>query len=383
MQVERKVERIEVVDVLRGYALMGLFLIHMVEYYELYWANPVPSAVNSTLFFLFGGKSYAMFALLFGVSFFIIMDSQARKGVDFRGRFVWRLTILFVLGYLHSLLYGGDILQVLALVGLLLVPLHGASNAVVLVLGLFFVLQGPAFILNALQFHREGDPTIHPLLMNAYANGSFLDVIGVNTWAGQLGKWGFMFDSGRLWNIIGFSQLGFLLGRTGFFTDGNRYKPVYVKLIIALSIVAAVLLTWGEHFSSSVPGAIVESYTNNSLMIVAVLGLLLLYRLPTAARVLRPLAPCGRMTLTIYITQSIFLVPVYYGFGAGGYAYLGQAGSAALGIVLWGLQMWIASAWFKHYYYGPFEWLWRSATFMRSDIPFKRKHAVASEPVRA
>jgi uncharacterized protein len=383
MQAERKVERIEVVDVLRGYALMGLFLIHMVEYYELYWANPVPSAVNSTLFFLFGGKSYAMFALLFGVSFFIIMDSQARKGVDFRARFIWRLAILFVLGYLHSLLYGGDILQVLALVGLLLVPLHGASNAVVLVLGLFFVLQGPAFILNALQFHRESDPTIHPLLMNAYANGSFLDVIGVNTWAGQLGKWGFMFDSGRLWNIIGFSQLGFLLGRTGFFTNSDQYKPVYVRLIIALAIVAAVLLQWGEQLSSSIPGAIVESYTNNSLMIVAVLGLLLLYRLPGAARVLRPLAPCGRMTLTIYITQSIFLVPVYYGFGAGGYAYIGQAGSAALGIVLWGLQMWIARAWFRHYYYGPFEWLWRSTTFMRSDIPFKRKHAVASEPVRA
>ena len=383
MQVERKVERIEVVDVLRGYALMGLFLIHMVEYYELYWANPVPNAVNSTLFFLFGGKSYAMFALLFGVSFFIIMDSQARKGVDFRLRFIWRLAILFALGYLHSLLYGGDILQVLALVGLLLVPLHGASNAVVLVLGLFFVLQGPAFILNALQFQREGDPTIHPLLMNAYANGSFLDVIGVNAWAGQLGKWGFMFDSGRLWNIVGFSQLGFLLGRTGFFTEGDRFKPLYVRLIIALAIVAAALLMWGERLASSLPGAIVESYTNNSLMMITVLGLLLLYRLSGVARVLRPFAPCGRMTLTIYVTQSIFLVPVFYGFGAGAYAYLGQAGSAALGVALWALQVWVAGTWFKHYHYGPLEWLWRTSTFLRTDIPFRRKLAVTGEALRA
>src|SRR4051812_23709964 len=144
MQADRNVGRIEVVDVLRGYALMGLFLIHMVEYYELYWADPVPSGVNSTMFFLFGGKSYAMFALLFGVSFFIIMDGQARKGVDFRVRFLWRLLILFAIGFAHSLLYGGDILQVLAVTGVLLVPLYGASNRVLFALGMFFVLQGPA-----------------------------------------------------------------------------------------------------------------------------------------------------------------------------------------------------------------------------------------------
>src|SRR5262245_60330071 len=115
MQGVRPQARIELVDALRGYALMGLFLIHMVEYYELYWANPLPSRVNSTMFFLFGGKAYAMFGLLFGVSFYILMEGQARRGVDFRARFVWRLMILLGLGYLHGLIYGGDILTVLAI----------------------------------------------------------------------------------------------------------------------------------------------------------------------------------------------------------------------------------------------------------------------------
>jgi uncharacterized protein len=101
------------------------------------------------------------------------------------------------------------------------------------------------------------------------------------------------------------------------------------------------------------------------------------------ASALRPLAPCGRMTLTIYVMQSIFLVPAFYEFGAGAYAYLGQAGNAALGIALRGLQMWLARAWFKHYYYGPLEWLWRSATWMSSEVPFKPKASLNSEPVRA
>src|SRR3569833_1092844 len=111
-------ERIVLIDSLRGYALMGLFLIHMVEYFELYWDNPIPSRVNTAAFFLFGAKSYAMFALLFGVSFFIIMDRQAGKGVDFRLRFIWRLMVLLGIGLLHSLIYSGDILQILAITGL-------------------------------------------------------------------------------------------------------------------------------------------------------------------------------------------------------------------------------------------------------------------------
>jgi uncharacterized protein len=75
MQNEFIKPRITLFDVLRGYALMGLFLIHMVEYYEVYWRQPTPGWVNTGTFFMFGGKAYAMFALLFGVSFFIIMNN--------------------------------------------------------------------------------------------------------------------------------------------------------------------------------------------------------------------------------------------------------------------------------------------------------------------
>ena len=69
--------RLVFVDALRGYALMGLFLIHMVEYFELYWLHPEPGPVNTLMFALFGGKAYAIFALLFGLSFYIILDRQA------------------------------------------------------------------------------------------------------------------------------------------------------------------------------------------------------------------------------------------------------------------------------------------------------------------
>jgi uncharacterized protein len=369
--VIRSPQRIELIDALRGYALMGLFLIHMVEYFELYWANPVPHAVNSTMFFLFGGKAYAMFGLLFGVSFFILMEGQARRGVDFRARFTWRLLVLLILGYLHSLVYSGDILTVLAITGLVLVPLYRWGNTSLLIVAAFFVLQAPMLLLYLVGF--RWDPGVHEILMSTYANGSLLDVLRVNAWEGQLGKWAFMTGSGRLWNIVGLSVLGFVLGRIAFFTEPQRYKVIHRNVFITLLASAILLLILkGTLAESGGAGRALDSYTNISLMLLTVMGLVLLYRSDAVARAIRLLAPAGRMTLSIYILQSLLLVPFFYGFGVGAYAWIGQSPSAVLGVALWCIQIALAHLWLQRHHYGPLEWVWRSATFMRTDIPFRR-----------
>jgi uncharacterized protein len=84
--------RLELVDILRGFALSGLFLVHMIESYELYWSNPVPGPIADTVYLLFMGKSFSLLALCFGFSFYILMARAARRGVDFSARFAWRLT---------------------------------------------------------------------------------------------------------------------------------------------------------------------------------------------------------------------------------------------------------------------------------------------------
>jgi uncharacterized protein len=322
-----------------------------------------------------------MFGLLFGVSFYILMEGQARRGVDFRWRFVWRLMVLLALGYLHSLVYGGDILTVLAVTGLILVPLYRWRSAALLFVAAFFVLQGPMLLLHAVGF--RWNPDVHGILMDAYAHGSFLEILRVNAWEGQLGKWSFMTNSGRLWNIVGLSVLGFVLGRAAFFTDPERHKSAHGIAFIVLLAVAILLLAFkadlAVSFGGEVSGRAFDSYTNISLMLLTVMGLVLLYRSDSAARVLRLLAPCGRMTLSIYVFQSLLLVPFFYGFGAGAYEWIGQPLSAALGAGLWCAQVWLAHLWFRNHHYGPLEWLWRAATFMRTDIPFRKVSGVQGE----
>src|SRR3954469_2591171 len=317
-------ERIVLIDCLRGYALMGLFLIHMVEYFELYWDNPVPSRVNTAAFFLFGAKSYAMFALLFGVSFFIIMDRQASKGVDFRLRFIWRLLVLLAIGFLHSLIYSGDILQILAITGLFLVPLYRFSDRALLFTALFFILQVPTVILYglaqvnpnlALVFSSD---EIKAAVYEADKHGSLLDVMRVNVWASRLGNWEFMLSSGRIWNIMGLSQLGFLIARKEFFTNLERYRSVYPRVLVCSAIASVLLLVFATRIASLVENQVaralfsqvLETYTNNALMITALFGLIVLYyNVEVVARVMRLLSPCGRMTLTLYVGQAMLCVP--------------------------------------------------------------------------
>ncbi len=379
--------REESIDALRGFALMGLFLVHMVEYFEIYWFKPEASIYNDITFFLFGGKAYAIFAFLFGLSFFIIMNNQSKNGVDFRKRFSWRLAILLLAGILHGWFYGGDILQILAITGFLLVPLYYLRNIFLFLLAGFFLLQIPALLHLISVLVQDSGANYTPLhwsmygdVHKTYALGSFMDVIKLNFWQGQIAKWTFMLESGRLSTIMGISILGFIVGRIGIWKDSYLYKNKFRLLFI----IALIITTLVNLFESTLINLIAEEsrwlgYTFiNSLYsfgftLTLIFGFLFLYQIDVFQKVLKPLAAPGRMSLTVYVFQSIIFVPIFYGFGFGVYDYIGQTLSFYLGIILWVLQVIIANYWIKRYYYGPLEWLWRVATYMNKSIKFKRE----------
>ena len=377
--METKRSRITIVDCLRGFALFGLFIVHMVEYFELFWYAPEWGWVHDTVFFLFGGKAYAIFALLFGLSFFIIMDNQARRGVDFRGRFAWRLALLLAMGYLHGLLYAGDILQVLALSGFLLLPAWSLSNRTLLIIATACLLQAPVWIhgiLSAGGVVAGGEP-LHWSMMGetfeVFAHGTFGEVIQRNVWYGQAGKWLFMIESGRIWNVLGLFLVGFVLGRVRFF---ETYREKLHLCVAALGV--GILLLGVVHVAGLVnPAAFLDGiftqYQNNLLTGMGVLVFLLAYEAAALRRLMDWLAPAGRMSLTIYVTQSLYGVPLFYGFGLGLYTGFGQLNALLLGLALWGVQLLFASYWIRNFHYGPFEWLWRAATYTRMDIPWRRQ----------
>ena len=88
-------------------------------------------------------------------------------------------------------------------------------------------------------------------------------------------------------------------------------------------------------------------------------GLVLLSRKATWMNVF---APAGRMALTNYLSHSIVLPLVFYGYGLGLYGSIGFM-SLFLATAIVGLQVFFSNWWMKQFKFGPFEWLWRSLTY--------------------
>jgi len=371
--------RILLADALRGFALMGLFIVHMVEYFELYWYKPEPGWVHNLVFFLFGGKAYGIFALLFGLSFFIILDNNAKRGRDFRLRFCWRIALLLALGYLHSLLYAGDILQLLALCGFLLVATHRFSTRTLALIAGFFLVQIPQialiFIYTAIPSLSYDGPVFPGLMtanFKAFADASLPELVQHNLLDGQLAKWEFFIETGRLWNIIGLMFAGAVLGRMGFFERPNYNNLRLVYYVIAAVAVYFVLMSVEKTFANIFPtgmprwlaGQLLTYYMNLAIIAAGVWLFILFFQFSLSRKFLLTFAPAGKMTLTFYIVQSLVFVPVFYGFGLGAYRFIGQEPSLALGIVCWMVQMFVAWVWLQKFRYGPLEGLWRRLTFV-------------------
>ena len=218
--------RIEVVDALRGFAVMAIILLHNIEHFNLYnfpeattdFMKALDKGVWDTLFFLFSGKAYAIFALLFGFSFFIQFDNQARKGKDFRLRFFWRLVLLFFIGCFNASFFPGEILVLYSILGIVLIPVCKLSNKVVLAIAVVLMLQPmewgkfmyalmhPEYVASKEQW------LVHCMRIYPYMEGtSFWEMVKSNLWDGQLYSllglelWTFLPDIGSLYagHVVG------------------------------------------------------------------------------------------------------------------------------------------------------------------------------------
>jgi uncharacterized protein len=376
--------RLDLLDSVRGFALMGLFLVHSVEMYETFWAHPDYGAVFQWTFGLFSGKAYAIMALCFGVSFYLIMQGAARRGQDFRWRFAWRLTLLVGIGLLHTIFYRGDILQILALLGFSMLLLDRIrSNRLLLVLAGICFLELPLLLRAWLAAKGVAWAAAQPLYysdpgMAALTHGSFPEVVRANFHAVWNMNWAYSIESGRVVQMLGLFMVGLVLARIGFFTDPDRFKWQRRLALAAAVLMAVPLHFYGSDALNSLLadgpvrqnlGAALEKWTG--LAIAGAELLLFVELFQSAARPLaRLFAAPGRMTLTLYVGQSIVFCPIYYAYGLGLNAVLTPGQSLAIGAVALIAQGIIAHLWMRRFHYGPLEWLWRAATRTSLDVPF-------------
>ena len=180
------------------------------------------------------------------------MQGAARRGHDFRWRFAWRLTTLFGIGLLHTIFYRGDILQMLALFGFLMLALDRIrNNRVLLVLAAICFLEAPLLLRAWLAAKGVGWAAAQPLYFNdpgmaALLHGTFLEVVRANFRAALVMSWSYAVESGRLIQMVGLFIVGLVLARVGFFADPDRFKLQRRAVLVAAILLAVPLYFYGS-----------------------------------------------------------------------------------------------------------------------------------------
>jgi uncharacterized protein len=392
--------RLDLVDALRGSALLGILLLHSVEHWNFMrmpvgrpaWLEQLDNQTVGWAYWLLGGKAYAIFALMFGVSFFITLDSWRRKGDPGAStRFVWRMALLGALGYVHGLLYNGDILGPIALLGVPLVLLERLGSRALVAAAVLLLLQLPQW---AEVLHVWADPAWQPGVPRHWgmfgraeevaATGTLADLLRLNGWQGQLTNWWWLWESWRWSQMLGLFACGLLLGRSGVLHDAPRLRRLAWRALVAGLVGYALVwlaqrgvATLGlQGRRAQVVADLPTMYGNLAQMAVWAGGFTLLY--PHARRALSLLVPYGRMSLTCYVTQAVIGVPFFYGFGLGMYRHVGPFAALFFGLAVFAVQCAFAHAWLKRYSYGPLEWLWRAATMCTWQVPMRRRRLQCS-----
>jgi uncharacterized protein len=381
--------RIEIADVLRGFAVMGITLIHFIERFSL---NSFPEetcnflvftdrVIWDSVFFTISGKAYCIFALLFGFSFFIQDNAQKEKGKDFRGRFAWRLVLLMVFACINSTLFPGEILVLYVLVGYVLIAVCRLSSRTVAVIAVILLLQpiewgqliyaliNPEYTMNA-----EFDAPYWEIVNTAQKEGSFLEMCKTAIWTGNIANMGWMLLHGRVTQTAGLFMIGMLIGRSRVFPYSEKNIKLWINVFI-IAVIAffpvyglmAILPDFINREALLVPSTLIlKSLSNIAFTGILFAGVIIVYYQTKFRRVLHQLAPYGRMSLTNYLSQSLLGAFLFYNWGLGLYRHTGITVCFLIGIGVFLVQLFFCRWWLRSHRHGPLEWLWKKATWIKT-----------------
>jgi len=388
--------RIAIVDSLKGFALLGVILILFIEDFNFseptashfLFSSHTDTIVIQTVVFFLRDKAWYIFALLFGFSFYVQMQNKIEEGIDYKYKLLWRQVILLIIGFIHSLVYKGDILQIYAIFGIFLVLFSGLSTKLLTYLAVIMAIQIPIIFNIVLSFSTENflnlktfDGNFLDAANNLYANGSFIDAIGFNLWKGRTILWSWILENSRYLQLMTLFISGILIGRIKFFEEIEKHNGLLVKILIMGILLVALFKFMIESIRISeftdtqkdLIVSLISSWSNLVFTMVIILIYFLIYLRFKNKGVFKLFAQYGQMSLTNYVFATVSGVIIFYGFGLEISRYIGATWSLILGFGIFLIQIYVSKIWLNYFNYGPLEWLWRALTFTDIKIRFKKK----------
>ncbi len=385
--------RIEVLDVLRGFALLGIFIMNIPSFAHSIFTPPPPQDGSfdgicvALRELLFAGKFNLMFGMVFGIGF--TLQLRRLEAADpSRAAFIYmrRLAVLLAIGLVHAaLLWMGDVLVAYAVLGFMLLAIRRVPDSALLAL-LALCLVFPAAS-DALSTHLFSNETTMLATFEfyqfassndvAFGQGTLLDAVRETL---RVFAWAYGSPMG-LFTVAGFFVqmatgilLGFYVGRRGWI---ERLPSLRHRLVpaqwTALAIALAAGGLWWAFGGSAVqdsgedfPTSFARTIGRAALMCFYALTLVRLAIAPATARAFRVFAYAGRMPLSNYLLQTLMGLFVFYGWGLGFWGKTRPLTEMLLAVGLYAVvQLPLSAWWLARFRYGPVEYVWRRLTYGR------------------
>ena len=399
--------RIDSIDVLRGFALLGILVmnIQLFAMPEAAYYNPTAygDLEGANLYVWLGGRLLAdqkfmtIFSMLFGAGI-VLMTTRAEARGETRRVHYRRMGWLAVIGLLHAhLLWAGDILFLYAVCGILVYPFRGLPPGRLLVLGtatvavasaVFAGLQAslPSWPEDALAEVTVGawQPT-RAIVDDALATyrGGWLEQLPTRS-AMAFGFETFMLVIWGGWRAGGLMLIGMALFKLDVFSA--RCSPRFYGALIAAALAAGIPVeAYGValdfEYGWALDWSLLQGRQFNYWPSIAVglgyVGLVMLACRSTALRrATRPFAAVGQTALSNYLLQTVICTTIFYGHGLGLYGSVDRVGQLGVVVGVWAVQLIASPLWLRRYRFGPAEWVWRSLTYGARQ-PLRRATAAA------
>jgi uncharacterized protein len=395
-------ERNALLDVIRGFALSGVFLSNVYMWMsgaaflpnEDTGPSTMPKVIDILFSTIVSGKFMTMFTFLFGLGLAMQFSRAAERMDSASKRYVRRCATLVLLGVLHLVfLWYGDITHQYALIGLLVLLFRTRSTKTVIVWGLVLtlfavpvgiwaqfvlprLLKSPEVAQAAMSAMRENNEAYNRTVIEAFQGHSYLAIVRTNLsvyWHHFVTPVIASYHVGTFGNFL----LGLAVGRLGWLQDVPTHRRAFRRLfgwgllaaILPLGIALALVKITGGGNPQQPPLVmpivmpVLRNVQTLAAAVVYMAAIALLYQRNFFRRLLSMFAPVGRMAVSNYFAQSAIGLFVFCGIGLGHMGDQRLRWTVVMPVVVFTVQMIISWLWLRHFRFGPVEWVSRSLTY--------------------
>ena len=384
-------ERIVSLDVIRGFSLLGIFIINMISFHSpflyldpyTWWKTPEDISLYPWIDVLVQASFYPLFAMMFGYGLGIQQQRANEKGTSFYMFGSRRLLILLGIGCIHAfLIWSGDILINYAIFGLLLLLFMGLSGKRLMWLGAILFLMPQLFFSILLVLMTFADPTGVTQYTNiaalqnsvaAYASGSFKSIMEQ-----RFDDW-YMVNSPDnliflLLSILPMMMIGAGASKLRLLEKISTHRKSWIVIGASTLVVGIVIKSLPLLIESNFAYSYIQDFFGGPFLSVSyaiILSLLLLNE--KILKWSKPLASVGKMSLTNYLMQSIIGTLIFYSYGFGLYGEVTLTTGTLLAVGIYVIQVILSEIWLSRFRYGPVEKLWRVLSYGKGNVVRKRE----------